>query len=67
MPTFLLRGKTEALNQVQLNNIRLVADLGEFGSKTGVFSVLAKVYVDGAVAGVGAVGDYKVSVLIAKN
>lgn len=56
-----LRGTAEALDKIQPNNIRVVADLAELGSTTGVFEPSAKVYVDG-VTGVGAVGSYTVYV-----
>lgn len=45
---------------------RIVADLSELGDTTGTYSVLAKVYVDGDVD-VGAVGEYKVTVIITKD
>lgn len=56
-----LRGTAAALDQIQPNNIRVVADLSELGSTTGVVEPPAKVYVDG-VTGVGAVGSYTVYV-----
>jgi YbbR domain-containing protein len=45
---------------------RVVADLSELGNTVGTYSVLAKVYVDGDVD-VGAVGEYKVTVVITKD
>lgn len=63
----ILRGKTEALGKVLPDNIRIVADLSELGDSTGIFSVLGKVYVDGDNGGVGAVGEYKISVLLTKK
>ena len=56
-----LRGTAASLDQIQPNNVRVVADLSELGSTTGVFEPPAKVYVDG-VTGVGAVGSYTVYV-----
>lgn len=56
-----LRGTQDVLDQVKPNNIRVVADLSELGTTSGVFEPAAKVYVDG-FTGVGSVGDYKVYV-----
>lgn len=56
-----LRGTADVLDKVKPNNIRVVADLSELGTTSGVFEPAAKVYVDG-FTGVGAVGDYKVYV-----
>ena len=56
-----LRGTADVLDKIQPNNIRVVADLSELGSTTGVFEPPARVYVDG-VTGVGAVGSYTVYV-----
>ena len=60
-----LRGDGTVLENVAAENIRIVADLSDLGETTGSFTVAAKVSVDG-FADVGAVGDYKVSVTIAK-
>lgn len=56
-----LRGTADVLDKVKPNNIRVVADLSELGTTSGVFEPAAKVYVDG-FTGVGAVGDYRVYV-----
>jgi len=58
-----LRGKSSVLSKVAANNIRVVADLTDIGSTTGVFQPSAKVYVDG-FTGVGEIGDYSVYVKI---
>ncbi len=58
-----LRGESTVLSKVQANNIRVVADLTDIGSTTGVFQPPAKVYVDG-YTGVGAIGEYSVYVKI---
>lgn len=63
----LLRGKTDTLGKVSPDNIRIVADLSELGDSTGIFSVLGKVYVDGENGGIGAVGEYKISVMLTKK
>ncbi|WP_073075695.1 CdaR family protein [Sporobacter termitidis] len=62
-----LRGKTAALTNIAPDNIRIVADLTELGATTGIYSVLAKVYVDGDSTGIGAVGEYKITVAMAKS
>ncbi len=54
-----LRGSEAVLGKIQANNIRIVADLAELGSTTGVFEPIVKVYVDG-FTNVGAIGEYKV-------
>ncbi len=58
-----LRGKSNVLSKIAANNIRVVADLSDLGSTTGVFQPPAKVYVDG-FTGVGAIGEYSVYVKI---
>lgn len=58
-----LRGKSSVLSKIAANNIRVVADLSDLGSTTGVFQPPAKVYVDG-FTGVGAIGEYSVYVKI---
>lgn len=58
-----LRGKSNVLSKIAANNIRVVADLSDIGSTTGVFQPPAKVYVDG-FTGVGAIGEYSVYVKI---
>jgi len=58
-----LRGKSSVLSKIAANNIRVVADLADLGSTTGVFQPPAKVYVDG-FTGVGSIGEYSVSLQI---
>jgi len=62
-----IRGRREDLdNLVSLSNIRVVADLREYGSGTSL--VPARVYVDGVEADVGAVGDrYRLTVTIERD
>lgn len=60
----LLRGRGAALEAVLPENVRVTADLSDLGSSTGIFSVLAKVYVDGDTTGVGAIGEYRITVEI---
>lgn len=62
----ILRGTATELSKVTASNIRVAADLSDFDATTGTYSVLAKVYVDGALKNVGAVGEYKVTVKIRK-
>jgi len=58
-----LRGKYSVLSKIAANNIRVVADLADIGSTTGIFQPTAKVYVDG-YTGVGAIGEYSLYVKI---
>lgn len=58
-----LRGASDILQQIQANNIRVVADLADLSVNSGVVEPEAKVYVDG-FTDVGAVGEYKVFVEI---
>ena len=62
-----LRGLREELDQITESNIRIVADLSEYSETTGVFSVNAKVYIDGDFDSVGAIGTYKVTVSVTKT
>lgn len=74
----LLRGTAADINKITPDpnddgktdvpvSYRVVADLSELGETTGTYSVLAKVYVDGDVPTVGAIGEYKVTVVITKD
>ena len=58
-----VRGTKDALNRVSAASVRIVADLSEYASASGTIEVPVKVYVDG-MEGVGAVGDYTVSVTL---
>jgi len=60
-----LRGLTESLAAVSAENVRAVADMGEYGTATGIFTVPVKIYVDGTTS-VGAIGEYKLYISIAK-
>ena len=60
-----LRGLTENLEAVSAENVRAVADLGEYGTATGIFTVPVKIYVDGSTT-VGAIGEYKLYISITK-
>ena len=62
-----LRGKADALPKLLPTNVRIVADLSELGASTGIYSVLGKIYVDGDSTGVGAIGDYKIAVMLTKT
>lgn len=55
-----LRGTSEALAQVNEENIHVVADLANISDADGTYTVPAKVYADGI--DVGAVGSYQVTV-----
>lgn len=54
-----LRGSSTVLSKIAANNIRVVADLTDIGTASGVLQPAAKVYVDG-YTGVGAIGEYSV-------
>jgi hypothetical protein len=58
-----LRGKASILDQLEANNIRVVVDLADIGSTTGVFQPPVRVYADGAT-GVGAIGESEYSVYV---
>ena len=61
----LLRGTQEEIDQITENNISVVADLSEYS--TGVFSVVAKVYINGDFDSIGAIGEYKITVTISNT
>lgn len=63
----LLRGKSAALDAILPENIRVTADLSDLGASTGIFSVLAKINVDGDTTGVGAIGEYRITVEILQS
>ncbi len=60
-----IRGLTEDLAGVSAENVRAVADLAEYGTATGIFSVPVKVYINGSTS-VGAIGEYKLYISITK-
>jgi len=60
-----IRGKREDLDQISLANIRVVADLTDI--KPGTSRVPARVFIDGIVADVGAVGDYRITVTLMRE
>jgi YbbR domain-containing protein len=57
-----IRGRREDLDQISLENIRVVADLTDM--KPGTSRVPAKVYLDGTDANIGAVGEYRITVTL---
>ena len=56
-----IRSTRETLDKISADDIRVVADLADFGTMTGYVTVPVKIYIDG-VTGAGAVGDYSVTV-----
>ena len=62
----IIRGTEEELAELAPESIRAVADLSDYKDSTGPFMVAAKIYVDGYVD-VGAVGDYQISVDLARS
>ncbi|MDR2356968.1 MAG: hypothetical protein LBD92_02640 [Oscillospiraceae bacterium] len=61
-----IRGKPDDLERLQSSNIRVEADLSELGSAGGTYTVPAHVYVDGDFGDIGAIGQYRVSVLLSE-
>ena len=61
-----VRGTPEELEELNAENIRLVADLTDYKDARGSFMPQAKVYVDGFVD-VGAIGKYTISVNIVRS
>jgi YbbR domain-containing protein len=62
-----VRGLGRVIETVNAENIRIVADLSEFGDTTGTFTIPAKVYLDGQFGDCGPIGDYKVTVHVEKD
>jgi len=60
-----IRGAAEDLINLTPMNIRVVADLRDMG--TGTTWVQAKVFIYGTEADVGAVGDYRITVTVARE
>ena len=60
-----LRGTADALEQVNEENLRVVADLSDVSDADGVYTVPANIYVDGL--DVGAVGSYQVTVRLGEQ
>ncbi len=61
-----LRGTAEALEGVSAENVRAVADLTDYGTATGIYTVPVRIYVSGTTE-VGAIGEYKIYVSISKG
>ena len=59
--TVKIRAPQDTLDKISADDIRVVADLSDYGTMTGYVSVPVKIYIDG-VTGAGAVGDYSVTV-----
>jgi len=64
--TVTIRGTEAALESLEADKIRVVADLSDYADASGNVSVDAKVLVDGA-SNVGAIGSYKIQVEITKG
>ena len=58
-----IRGAAEKLEELNAENIRVVADLADYKDSSGSFMAQAKVYCDG-VSDVGAIGKYTITVNI---
>jgi len=61
-----LRGSESSVNAVLPENVRISADLTDLGTTTGTYTVAATVYVDG-YSDVDAIGEYKITVTLAKK
>ena len=59
----IVRGAAEKLEELNAENIRVVADLADYKDSSGSFMAQAKVYCDG-VSDVGAIGKYTITVNI---
>lgn len=59
----LLRGSESTLSKIEESNVRLVVDLSDLTNNSGVFSLEAKVYIDG-YENVDPIGTYNVSVIV---
>jgi len=57
-----LRGPAEVLALITSMNVRVVADLTDIG--TGTTSVIARIYIDGIDAEIGAYGEHRITVTI---
>ena len=62
----LLRGVSEDMEKVAVNNIRVVVDLADFTAAAGIFNVPVKISIDG-FPNVGAVGENKVYIQMRSN
>ena len=58
-----LRGPAEVLSEIKANNIRIVGDAADLAVVTGEIGLKSKIIIDG-FTGVGAIGEYKVYILI---
>jgi len=63
--TVKIRGNANVLENIDANNIRIVADLSELNKNSGVFSVDAKVFVDG-FTNVDVIGSYEITVIMSQ-
>lgn len=61
-----IRGKQSDLDKITAQNVRIVADLSDMSSTSGVYTVKAKVYVDG-VTDAGAIGTYQIGCRLQKT
>jgi YbbR domain-containing protein len=62
-----VRGAPEEIRKLTPSNVRVVADLAEFGNTSGTHSVSARVYVDGEFDRIGAIGEYAVAVALSED
>ena len=60
-----IRGKEADLEKLTESNIRVVADLTDYGP--GIHTIPARVYIDGDVGDVGPIGSYAITVRIMRD
>ena len=56
-----IRADQATMDRISADDIRVIADLNDYGTMTGYVTVPVKIYIDG-VTGAGAVGEYSVTV-----
>ncbi|MEM5781448.1 MAG: CdaR family protein, partial [Lawsonibacter sp.] len=62
--TVVVRGKEEALGNIDVSQLRIVADMSDI-TTVGTYSVPVKVFLD-ANSSVGVIGDYSIVVKISR-
>ncbi len=60
-----VRAKSDVLQNIEADNVRVVVDLTDYADTIGTVSVPAKIYIDG-FDNAGAVGVYSISITISR-
>lgn len=63
--TVIVRAKSDVLQNITADNVRVMVDLADYADTIGTVSVPAKIYIDGFEKA-GAVGSYSVSITITR-